>query len=351
MTIPDVGYWELKHSKRIQVLGINYDAIGELLFLRFFLGKYKENKLVKSFKLLFKYDYIPLSLDRKLEVLDNLIANKVISIKNFKKIRDDIVENREQYDIAYKFLLTGVKPSFEPKEWELDVNILKKEEAIKQEYEKAIEEFEIEIDHVSLEKQKKIVSASLKDRKEYLGKKKMTFGYGHIFEEAKGEINLFYILLSLEKNLKISIASLNYEHFTWEVELNAKYFDKIEDSRIKRIDFPADIKWSDISIRFINGADVDVEVKGHPYTLNYKDMGFEDKRKRMPNEQWKFLEALSGLNGEVAWQDSIADDKLKKKKQKLSDSLKVFFNIDEDPFEDYRKEKMYRIKIHLYLDK
>jgi len=344
----DEGYEELKHATRMGVLGTNYDAVGKLLFLRFLIGKYKENKLIKGFQFPFRFNYIPLSLDRKLEVLDNLIADGVIDIRNFKQTRGDIIRNRGQYDTAYEFLLTKREPMFEPKLWELDICIRKGEKEIEQKYEKALEEFEIGIEQISMEKQKNIVLESLKTRKEYLGRNKTLFGYGNIPEENKQEINLFYVLLCLERSLKISITSFNYGCFSWELELNTKCFDNIEDLKIKRIDFPANIKWSDVSITFITGADVNVTVQGHMYKLNYKEMGFEDDRKRMPNKQWEFLKALAGLEGEVTWKDHVAGNQLKKRKQKLSDSLKVFFNIEENPFEDYRKRKMYRIKCRLH---
>jgi hypothetical protein len=42
-----------------------------------------------------------------------------------------------------------------------------------------------------------------------------------------------------------------------------------------------------------------------------------------------------------------APDKLKKTKQLLAQTLKAFFNIDEDPFWPYEEVKSYKIKIKL----
>ena len=81
-------------------------------------------------------------------------------------------------------------------------------------------------------------------------------------------------------------------------------------------------------------------------------MGFEDEKKKQPNSQWSFLKLLATKNGELSW-DNNNDmsqkqiNSAKKKKQMLSDALKAYFQIDEDPFENYRTEKAYKIKITL----
>ena len=40
-------------------------------------------------------------------------------------------------------------------------------------------------------------------------------------------------------------------------------------------------------------------------------------------------------------------DNIRKKKQLLSETLKAFFRIDEDPFYPYKEEKAYRAKFTL----
>lgn len=76
-------------------------------------------------------------------------------------------------------------------------------------------------------------------------------------------------------------------------------------------------------------------------------MGFEDTKRRLPNQQWEFLKNLSVNNGEVSWSDSEASLKLKKRKQLLAQALKICFGINEDPFLPYKQEKAYKIKINL----
>ncbi|MCL4386309.1 MAG: hypothetical protein M1479_07060 [Actinobacteria bacterium] len=76
-------------------------------------------------------------------------------------------------------------------------------------------------------------------------------------------------------------------------------------------------------------------------------MGFHDSRTLKPNAQWIFLKLLAKRNGKINWSDSEATANLKKTKQRTSDSLKEFFQIKQDPFYLYKKEKEYRIKISL----
>ncbi len=149
-----------------------------------------------------------------------------------------------------------------------------------------------------------------------------------------------------------------------ELTLNVENFmafkPKVEKAYLSRLDKPIrenrpkselglapDTKWENITIIFVNGHDIKIKVKEKTFLSDFKQMGFEDKKNHLPNKQWEFLVLLSRRNGELSWRDSDASDLLKKKKQLLSKALKAFFQIDEDPFFPYRKEKAYRIKINL----
>lgn len=135
---------------------------------------------------------------------------------------------------------------------------------------------------------------------------------------------------------------------------------------------PLGTKWQDITIEFTDEHNVKIKVKGKFWKkCDYKEMGFEDKRKGRPNKQWGFLrEDLSKNGGVCSWNSSPAEpnkddvamrehfggdgynykkspNKKKHIKSKLAKQLKTFFDISEDPFRDYRKEKAYIIKIEL----
>lgn len=134
---------------------------------------------------------------------------------------------------------------------------------------------------------------------------------------------------------------------------------------------PSGTKWQDITIKFIDEHNVNIKIRKKIIKkCDYKEMGFEDKRKRLPNKQWYFLQYLAKNNGICSWDSSSAKpnkddvrvkelfggngynykkspDKKKHIKSKLAKQLKTFFDISEDPFYDYWKEKAYRIKINL----
>jgi len=114
------------------------------------------------------------------------------------------------------------------------------------------------------------------------------------------------------------------------------------------MELPPDTTWEDITIKFIDGHNVNIKVKSISKDTDYKDIGFEDRRKRKPNEQWLLLELLAKRKRKLRWKDPEATTKMKKKKQLLAQTLKAYFQIDEDPFLPYDKqEQAYTIRIKL----
>ena len=114
------------------------------------------------------------------------------------------------------------------------------------------------------------------------------------------------------------------------------------------LQLPSNTVWEDITIRFVDGHNVKISVKDKIIAkANYKEMGFEDSKKLLPNKQWEILRLLAETGGELSWGKPYADDKVKKKKQLLSQALKAYFQIDQDPFLSYKQEKAYKIIINL----
>jgi hypothetical protein len=140
-------------------------------------------------------------------------------------------------------------------------------------------------------------------------------------------------------------------------------------------------KWEEITIRFINGDDVDIIISGKTQRSDFKAMGFENKKTRLPNNQWKLLRDLSESQGEISWrglpqrqstnrsrteqdfgattnQENAGEigqgfsyrmlaDKTKKRKQLLAETLQSYFSISEDPFLPYKTAKGYKIRLKL----
>lgn len=108
-----------------------------------------------------------------------------------------------------------------------------------------------------------------------------------------------------------------------------------------------DLEWQNINIRFLDGLTVKVSANDANMTVDYRQMGFEDARNRLPNTQWHLLKLLAKTGGQLSWEDSEASDNFKKKKQLLADTLKAFFRIKNDPFYPYKEQKAYRTKFSL----
>lgn len=114
-------------------------------------------------------------------------------------------------------------------------------------------------------------------------------------------------------------------------------------------------KWQNITIRFIDNNDnVEISNKGEIIrTVNYKQMGFEDAKRKRPNFQWDLLQLLTIQKGKLSWDTNLSmskkeRDKLKQRVKGLKNTLKDYFQMSESPFYGYRKEgNVYRIKINL----
>jgi hypothetical protein len=172
-----------------------------------------------------------------------------------------------------------------------------------------------------------------------------------------------------------------FENYTQAIESEA--LASAKDPRAtteEALSLPSGVKWEDITIRFVDGHNVNIKYKNQSIRLDYKTMGFEDLKSRRPNKQWQLLERLAENNGEISWERSAAKssdisktsqdfgyefdeekstrqnkgysiikipDKRKKTKQLLSQALKAYFRIDEDPFYPYDQVKAYKIKTKL----
>lgn len=137
-----------------------------------------------------------------------------------------------------------------------------------------------------------------------------------------------------------------------------KTTDQSTKKKIIALNIPVNTKWENITVKIFNENNVTILIGNNKYETNYKKMGLEDNRKGCPNKQWWFLELLSVRGGVLSWEDFKRDNrisnlslkdinKFKKTKQLLANSLKNCFQINEDPFCLYKKEKAYRIKINL----
>ena len=99
--------------------------------------------------------------------------------------------------------------------------------------------------------------------------------------------------------------------------------------------------------QFLDDSNVSVKVRSYSENLSFEDMGFEDKRNKKPNQQWESLCLLARYSGEIKWTDQAANVKLEKKKERLTNQLQSYFDLEYDPFSPYKDNSSYKIKITL----
>lgn len=122
---------------------------------------------------------------------------------------------------------------------------------------------------------------------------------------------------------------------------------KPKNKKIQLRKFPTDLKWEEITIRFLNEHEVIATARNDTFQTNYELLGFRNEKTKLPNKQWQFLKGLSETGGEISWTSPRATAKGKKQKQILAETLRACFQIEGDPFHPYRKEKSYKIRINL----
>jgi len=144
-------------------------------------------------------------------------------------------------------------------------------------------------------------------------------------------------------------------------ELQIKGFEekvilqKPKNKSVQIPNFPKDLRWEQISIRFLNEHEVIIKAADKQLQSTYELMGFQDEKRKLPNKQWVLLRSLAMKNGELSWENnnnmSLQEtNSVKKQKQLLATGLKAYFQISNDPFEDYKKEKAYKIKLSLFIE-
>ncbi len=158
-----------------------------------------------------------------------------------------------------------------------------------------------------------------------------------IFIKGKTNVDVDDILIKIEGSNK---------NFKEEASIT-----KSKKKKFVLFEFPSNTKWENITIKFISNHDVVITIKNKNYPANYEVMGFEDEKSKKPDVQWNLLRLLS-YRKEVSWSNN-SDLSIKKinaikhQKKSLSDSLKLFFQINNNPFYNWNTVKAYKTKINL----
>jgi hypothetical protein len=102
-----------------------------------------------------------------------------------------------------------------------------------------------------------------------------------------------------------------------------------------RFPTPPGSSWNDVTIRFINGHEVEPRVRGQGGgVFNYAHMGMAKANKDEPTVQWDLLRSLAEGCGELLWPRTVRRRTVQKRRERLAGHLRDFFGIDGDPFDD-----------------
>lgn len=116
---------------------------------------------------------------------------------------------------------------------------------------------------------------------------------------------------------------------------------------------PKGTSWFDVSIRFLSNETAELRAGSKSEGKNFAEMGFMDNRTKSPGKLWKVLILFGQRNGEISWETlGLPHDiqkNFKKHIQRLRYRLKQLFQIEDDPFEEYRRVKAYKTKFKIEL--
>ncbi|MCG2821206.1 MAG: hypothetical protein L6371_04905, partial [Candidatus Atribacteria bacterium] len=147
-------------------------------------------------------------------------------------------------------------------------------------------------------------------------------------------------------------------------EIGIPFLNQLPTSPQKRITplkLPSDTKWEHITIQFLDYDKVRIQAPNKfNKVVNFRKMGFENQKNGKPNTQWGLFYDLARYRGDLSWTiatyrkkvDShpLSTPKIRKQIQRLSNSLKEYFNINDAPFYDYIKLGAYKTKFSLLPD-
>ncbi len=166
------------------------------------------------------------------------------------------------------------------------------------------------------------------------------------FEDRKG----LKILKEKDNHFELRVFPEEFQKIRRQFSNPRTAFNSYRMKGLFPITLPEGTRWEHITIKFRNGHDIRITLKNKDdfeYVANYKEMGFQNSRRLLPNVQWKLLEALSKNNGIFSWDNPNASLLIKKRKQLLSQQLRDYFQLGDDPFELYEREKIYKLKFTL----
>lgn len=110
---------------------------------------------------------------------------------------------------------------------------------------------------------------------------------------------------------------------------------------------PKNATWGSLDIKFLDGHIVQVSYpRMKSMKFDYKDMGFLNIKRNIPNLKWELFRAIAE-NGGALTKDNFDRRFGRNVKYELNKALKKFFGMNTDPITHYTKWHGYRTKFSL----
>lgn len=188
--------------------------------------------------------------------------------------------------------------------------------------------------------------------------------FGEIDENIKfsEHIENTELIIDAENDKLISLREeiIDYQKSQQEVSSN----DEAPISSSKPlIESTSETKWSDVTIKWINGNDVEISLKNNPSfkkVMDYKELGFYDYKRKGPNLLWKILKNAALYDSTMSWGNlgGVSDseihkniDNFQKQVSLLRAALRLAFGTlkgtKHEPFVPYSHDKEYKITVNL----
>lgn len=170
-----------------------------------------------------------------------------------------------------------------------------------------------------------------------------------IYVQSRGLLLRYKNLFSLSKRLRTFISSRIKEE-------SIPVHEEEKKARIQAISpFPAPsgASWGDITIRFLSREAAELIAGKIREGRDFREMGFMDRRTHGPDRLWFTLLYFGKHRGEISWETvGITLPMQKNLKSYIKDirkRLKFLFQLEDDPFKNYRRERAYVTKFRIEL--
>ncbi len=116
-------------------------------------------------------------------------------------------------------------------------------------------------------------------------------------------------------------------------------------------ELPAGTQWSNITIEIVGTDAAKIIVGDDTHAASAYDMGFEDRKKKMPNQLWDLLVDLAEAGGTLRRQSPERTKNWEPKDfQRLRKTLKAYFRLDSDPI-PYERRNGYHTRFRILYDR